>query len=106
MFARFVELTVKADKKPELLKRMREDIMPVLKTCRGFFDLIPLEVEAEPTKFFAVSLWHEKYDAERYEKEYFPKIKQMIDPFLTVAPVVKLCRVDATIPEKVITVAA
>jgi septum formation topological specificity factor MinE len=64
MFARFLEMTVKPEKKPELIRKMREEVLPILKKYNSFLDMIPLEVETEPTKFYAISLWHEKLDAE------------------------------------------
>jgi len=106
MFARFLEMTVRPEKKPELVKKMKEEIYPILKKYTGFFDMIPLEVEAEPTKFYAISLWHEKLDAEKYEKENFPKVKTILEPFLTIPVVVRLCKVDETITKKFTAVAA
>src|SRR5690348_5584196 len=72
MFARFLEMTIKPDKKQEFIKKMKEEIVPILKTYKGFFDLVPLEVETEFTKFYVFSLWHEKADMEKYAKEHFP----------------------------------
>jgi heme-degrading monooxygenase HmoA len=101
MFIRFLEFTVKPGKKVELLKKIKEEILPVLKKYNGFFDLLPWEVESDPTKYFAVSLWYEKKDAERYEKEYFAKVKQIVEPFLTAPVIVKSGPVETAIPEKI-----
>ena len=106
MFARFLEMRVRPEKKPELIRKMKLEVLPILKKYRGFFDLIPLEVETEPTRFYATSLWHEKVDAEKYEKENFAKVKTIYEPFLTIPLVVRLCTVDESIPNKVIGVAA
>ena len=106
MFARFLELQIKPEKKPELIKTMKNDVLPVLKKCHGFFDLIPLEVEAEPTKFYVMSFWHEKRDAENFHKDHFPKVRAMYDPFVTAPITVKLCHVDETIPMKLVTAVA
>jgi len=106
MFARFLEMTVRPEKKFELIRKMKEEIHPILKKYNGFFDLIPLEVETEPTKFYAISLWHEKLDAEKYEKENFPKVKTILEPFLTMPVVVRLCKVDETVTKKFRAVAA
>jgi hypothetical protein len=59
----------------------------------------------EPTKFYAISLWHEKADMEKYTKERFPKVKAMVEPFLTAPIIVKHCTVDETIPKKFIAAA-
>ena len=105
MFARFLEMTIKPEKKTELTRKLKEEILPILRKHKGFLDVIPLEVEAEPTKFYSISLWHEKQDAEKYETENFPKIKAMVEPFLTEPIVVKRCTVDETITKKLVAAA-
>jgi quinol monooxygenase YgiN len=102
MFIRFLEFTVKPGKRVELVKKTKEEILPILKNYTGFFDLLPWEVETEPTKLFAVSLWYEKKDAEKYEKEYFAKVKQIVEPFLTAPVIVKYGPVETEIPEKIL----
>ena len=106
MFARFLEMRVRPEKKPELINKLKLGVLPILKKYRGFFDLITLEVETDPTRFYAISLWHEKVDAEKYERENFVKVKTIYEPFLTMPLVVRLCTVDDSIPTKVIGVAA
>jgi quinol monooxygenase YgiN len=101
MFIRFLEFTVKPDKKVELVKKIKEEILPILNKNNGFFDLLPWEVETEPTKFYAVSLWYEKKDAQKYEKEYFARVKQIVEPFLTAPVIVKFGPVETVIPEKI-----
>ena len=101
MFIRFLEFTLKPGKKVELVRKIKEEILPILNKNSGFFDLLPWEVETEPTKFYAVSLWYEKKDAEKYEKEYFAKVKQIVEPFLTAPVIVKFGPVETVIPEKI-----
>jgi len=83
------------------VKKIKEEILPILNKSNGFFDLLPWEVETEPTKFYAVSLWYEKKDAQKYEKEYFAKVKQIVEPFLTAPVIVKFGPVETVIPEKI-----
>ena len=106
MFARFLELQIKPEKKPELIKVMKDQVLPALKNCHGFFDLIPLEIEAEPTKLYVMSLWHQKRDAETFHNEQFPKVKPMYEQFLTAPVIVKLCYVDETVTTKKFTAVA
>jgi quinol monooxygenase YgiN len=106
MFVRFLEFTVKPEKKVELVKKMKAEILPILKKYNGFFDVLPWEVETEPTKFYAISLWYDKKEAEKYEREYFPKVKEIFAPFLTAPLIVKWGKVETSIPEKVIAEAA
>jgi hypothetical protein len=105
MFARLLEMTVKPEMKPELIRKMREEALPILKKY-NVVDVIPLEVETEPTKFYAISLWHRKSDAEKYERENFTKVKTIYEPCLTMPIVVRPCKVDETIFKKVTAVAA
>ena len=102
MFARTLELTVKAEKKPEFIKKAKAEILPVLYKQVGFVQIFALENEVELNKAFIVTLWHTKMDAERYEREIFPKIKQIMEPFLVVPPVVKFYGVEETISERLI----
>ncbi len=85
---------------------VKEEIFPVLEKYDGFFDLIPLELDTHPRKFFAISLWHAEQDADRYQKESFPKVYDMLEPFL-VAPIsVKHGTIDETISKKLVTTVA
>jgi len=102
MFARTLELAVKAEKKPEFIKKTKAEIMPILNKQKGFVEILALDNEIELTKSLIITLWQTKLDAERYEKETFPKVKQILEPFLTVPPVVKIFNVEETIPEKMI----
>jgi quinol monooxygenase YgiN len=103
MFARVCELHIKPEKKEEIISVERDVILPMLEQYDGFFDLIPLELETHPRKFFAISLWRDERDAEKYAKECFPKIYDMLEPFL-VAPIsVKRGTIDETISKKLVT---
>lgn len=94
MFARFLELTVKPGKKPELIKALKNEILPIVSKCEGFVEMIPLDVEAETTRFYVMSLWHEKHDAEQFRDELFPKVQAIYEPFLTAPIVTRFCHVD------------
>ena len=72
MFARLLELTIKPEKKPELIKTLRNDVLPIVKKTTGFLEMIPLEVQDDPTRFYVMSLWHEKRNAEQFHKEHIP----------------------------------
>ena len=106
MFARSLEMTVKPDKKAELLKTLREEVVPILRKYSGFLDVMNMEVEAEPTKVYAISFWKDKLDADKYANESYPKVRAIEEPFLTFPAVVRLCKVDDMIVRKVIAVAA
>lgn len=82
MFARVVELFPKVEKKDEFLKVMRIDVLPILRKQPGFLEVLPFIPENEGEKIVVVTLWAEKRDAERYVREVFPKVSDMVRPFL------------------------
>jgi len=100
MFARVCELHIRPEKKMELLRMMRNDILPLFQQYQGFFDLIPLELDTHPRKFFAISLWHHEEDARTYARDSFPMIYDMLEPFLAAPITVKHGTIDETIPSK------
>jgi heme-degrading monooxygenase HmoA len=85
MFARIVEFIPKAEKKEELIKAVRNEVVPVLKKQPGFLDILPFLPESTTEKTIVVSLWAEKRDAERYEREAYPKVAETVKPYLTTA---------------------
>ncbi len=42
MFARFLEMTVKPERKSELMKKMKEEVFPIFKKCKGLADVVHL----------------------------------------------------------------
>ncbi len=72
MFARTLELNMKIEKKPEFTKKVREEILPILRKEPGFVDVLGLESET------------------------------ILEPYLTVPPIVKFYAVETTISEKFI----
>lgn len=103
MLARFLEMTIKPDSKLELINAIRDEVIPVFKTYKGFVDVIHLEVETDPTKLYAITLWHEEIEREKYTKQDFPKIEALLGPFLTAPLIVRHCTVNEAISMKFVT---
>ncbi len=106
MFARLLEMSVKPEKKAELFKKIKEDVLPILRKYNGFMNVINLEVETEPTKVYLMSIWRDKVDAEKYDKESFAKVKALYEPFMTTPMVVRPCKIDEATFKQVTSVAA
>ncbi len=100
MFARFFEMPVKPEKKAEFVSKVKAEIIPILKTYKGFFDVIYLEVETDPTMFYSISLWQDKMEMENYTKENFPRVKAILEPVLAAPLVAKACIIDETMTVK------
>ena len=78
MFARIVELFPKLEKKNDFLKLVRTDVMPILKKQPGFLEILPFIPEVENERMVVITLWAERRDADRYVREIFPKISDLV----------------------------
>lgn len=103
MFTRTIELTLKPNMKPEFFKKFKAEAMPILKKTPGFFDLIVLEHDTDFNKLFFLSFWETKKDAEFYQKEWYPKVKAIIEPFFATPPLVTYWKPEETFSEKLFT---
>jgi len=83
MFARMLEFVPKFEKRDEFIKVIKNEVLPILKKQTGFLDILPFFPEVKTEKARFVSLWTEKKHFERYEKEWFPKVEEIIKPYLT-----------------------
>jgi heme-degrading monooxygenase HmoA len=101
MFARWLVLTVKRGKKIEVLEAVKKEILPIIEKYNGFLSVLPLEPFEEPLKVYVMSLWEDRRDAEKYERESFAAVTHILEPFLVLPPVVEHCTVVETIPKKV-----
>ncbi len=89
MFTRVVELTSKSGKAKELSNTINEKAVPILKKQSGFVDEIVLVSDAEQDRVLGLSFWNAREDAERYHREQYPKIHEMLKPLLETQPVIR-----------------
>jgi hypothetical protein len=97
MFARIVEFIPKLEKKEEFVKVIRNEVLPILKKQTGFMEFLPFFPEIKNEKVIAVTLWTEKGNAERYGREVFPKIEEILKPYLTTPITYKQYTVETTL---------
>ena len=106
MFARMLEFKVKPEMEKDLLKTMREEIMPIMRKQVGFFDVLAFRAENHLDRHIMISLWNRKIDAEKYETEKFLKVNEILRPYLHTPITVTPFEVETTISEKVLAIAA
>ena len=84
MFARIIYCEVKTERKEEFVKTLKNEVLPILRNQTGFLEILPFSPEKmKEEKVIAISLWNTKADAERYERESYPKVLDVLKPFLT-----------------------
>jgi hypothetical protein len=99
MFARVIEFVPKYEKKDEFVKTIKNEVLPILNKQVGFLDILPLFSEMKNEKAVYITLWAEKQDAERYHKEVFPRVEEIVRPFLTSPITWKVYTVETTLCE-------
>ena len=101
MYTRTVEVTTKPGKAKELSNTINDKVLPILKKQTGFVDETLLVSDTEPNRVLAISFWNTKEDAERYHREQYPAIQEMIRPLLDADPVVRTFNVDTSTTHKI-----
>lgn len=99
MFARILEFTPKYEKKEEFLRVVKNEILPILKKQTGFLEILPFVPEVRTEKVLTISLWMEKKDLERYEREWFPKVEEIMRPYLTTPINFRMYHLETTVCE-------
>jgi hypothetical protein len=100
MFARILDYEVKLEKKEEFVKVIKNEVLPILKKQTGFLEILPFFPEKmREEKVINISLWTTKADAERYEREFYPKVFDILKPFLTTPVKVNYYKLETTLCE-------
>jgi quinol monooxygenase YgiN len=101
MFTRIVECHVKPEKREDLTHKLRNDVLPVLQKQPGFVDLIGLTSETEPERLLSISFWNNKEDAERYHREHYNRLVDMLRPMLKRDPQINTYTVDTSTTHRI-----
>ena len=97
MFARILEFIPKTDKKDEFVKVVRNEVLPLLKKQPGFLEILPLFPEDKAEKMIAITLWAEKRSAENYVKDVYPRVEQILKPYVTTTVASRYFTVETTL---------
>ncbi|HUK26320.1 MAG TPA: antibiotic biosynthesis monooxygenase [Terriglobales bacterium] len=101
MFTRIVECQVKPEKKDEFSNKLRAEVLPLLQKQPGFVDLIELASERERERLVAISFWNTREDAERYQRENYNRIVEMIRPLVKRDPTVESYTVNTSTSHRI-----
>jgi heme-degrading monooxygenase HmoA len=101
MFTRIVEFTAKQGKTKEVAQTIQDRALPILKKQPGFVDEVVLISTAETNRILAMSFWNTPEDAERYRREHYPKVEELLRPLIETAPKVNTFDVDTSTAHKI-----
>ena len=101
MFTRTVDVTPKSGKARELASTINDKVLPILKKQAGFVDETVLVSDTEPSRVLALSFWNSRKDAERYHREQYPAIHEMVRHLLEAEPVIRTFNVDSSTTHRI-----
>ena len=101
MFTRIVEVTAKTGKTRELTTIINDKVLPILKKQVGFVDENVLVSDMEPNRVLAQSFWNSREDAERYNREQYPAVHEMVRHLLETEPAIRTFNVDSSTTHKI-----
>lgn len=101
MFTRIVECHVKPGKKDEFSNKLRNEVLPILQKQPGFVDVIGLASEKDSERMVSISFWKTKEDAERYHREHFNQVKDLILPLIKREPSVETFNVETSTTHRI-----
>ena len=101
MFTRIVEISTKPGKSNEVANAINEKILPFLRQQPGFLDETVLTSETESNRVIGISFWKTKEDAERYSREQFPKVNEILTDLIETTPMVRTFHVHTSTPHKI-----
>jgi quinol monooxygenase YgiN len=101
MFTRIVECHVKPEKREDFTNKLRNDVLPVLQKQPGFVEVIGLTSETDPERLLSVSFWNTKEDAERYHREHYPRIVDLLRPMMKGDPKIDTFTVETSTTHRI-----
>jgi heme-degrading monooxygenase HmoA len=101
MYTRVVEITSKSGKARDLCNIIEEKVVPVLKKQTGFVDETVLVSDAEPNRVLGLSFWNRKEDAERYHREQYPQIQEILKHLLEADPLIRTFDVESSTTHRI-----
>ena len=101
MYTRVVEITSKSGKARDLCNTIDDKVLPILKRQAGFVDETVIVSDTEPNRVLALSFWHTREDAQRYEREQFDTMQKTVEHLLETAPVVRTFDVHTSTAHRV-----
>lgn len=100
MFARILEIAPSPDKKQELIYALNQETVPILKEEPGFVETLAFLPENKSDRILSITFWTEKRFAEKYAKEAYPKVEQIMKPFLAIPITVKTYTVESILSKR------
>jgi heme-degrading monooxygenase HmoA len=77
MFVRKVSMRLKSGAASEFIRKMEDEVIPLLRKQEGFLDEMTLFAQSG-REIYAYSFWESSTDAEKYDKNEFARVTGML----------------------------
>jgi quinol monooxygenase YgiN len=94
VFARALELTTRPGKVREVIRTLREQVIPMLSTQPGFVEQMILSSDAEPDRVLALTLWTRHEHADWFYRHHYVRVRRALEPLLEFEPVIRTFNVE------------
>src|SRR6478752_2807646 len=101
MFTRVVEITSKAGKARDVSRTVSDKVLAILKNQPGFMDEITLVSDEDPNRVLAISFWKSKENAEKYQREQYNRVTDIISNLIEGTPRVRTFEVETSTVHKI-----
>jgi heme-degrading monooxygenase HmoA len=101
MFTRVVEVQAKPGRAKELCNTIAEKALPILRNQPGFVDELVMVSSTQSDRILAISLWKTQEDAERYNREQYPTVNELIKNQVASAPKVQTFTVNLSTAHRI-----
>jgi len=101
MFTRVVEVQAKPGRARDLCNTISEKALPILRNQPGFVDELVLVSNSQADHILAISIWRTQEDAERYNREQYPTVNEMIKNQVASAPKVQTFTADLSTAHRI-----
>ncbi len=96
MFTRMVEIKTKRGKAKDLCHTIHTKVLSILGAQPGFVDEIVLVSDTEADRVVAMSYWKSRADAERYRREHYPRVREILGDQIHSIPRVRTFGVETS----------
>jgi hypothetical protein len=100
MYARNVQLNLKANTQSEFVRMLENDVLPVLRKQHGFKDEITF-VAPNGTDALAISLWEKRENAEAFARDSYPGVLKSLSTVIDGTPRVETYEVKSSTFHKI-----
>ncbi|HWF38563.1 MAG TPA: hypothetical protein VG322_08595 [Candidatus Acidoferrales bacterium] len=101
MFARRVQMRLKANCVAELTHKLDTEVIPMLRKLKGFQDEITF-VTQSGTEAFAISLWDRAESADVYNRTVYPNVMKIVSQYIDGTPQIETFDVTNSTFHKII----